>query len=239
MKPNRYYSLYQNEAERSADIYIFGDITSWPWLESDVSSYNLSRQIADLDVDTINVHINSYGGEVAEGWAIYNSLKNHKAMIRTICEGFACSISSVIFMAGDERIMNSISSLMIHNASGGGFGNAAAHRKTADELEQMSKLSAAAYLEHVNISEEELTALLDAESWITPTDALSMGFATSIVTSADASAPQQSIRRAVLQKLTASTNQTPPKEGEPTPPEPEEHTLSTFFDDLCKKVGKE
>ncbi len=69
--------------ENEAELTIFGDITSWPWLESDISSYNLSRQIKDLDVDTIHVHINSYGGEVSEGLAIYNSLKQHKATLRT------------------------------------------------------------------------------------------------------------------------------------------------------------
>lgn len=236
----RYYSLIQDPTERSADIYIFGDITSWPWLENDVSSYLLSRQIAELDVDTINVHINSYGGEVAEGWAIYNSLKDHKATINTICDGFAASIASVIFMAGDHRRMRNVSLLFVHNALCGATGNAAAHRKTADDLDKMSELSRQAYLEHVNISEEELTALLDAESWITPTEALEMGFATSVVTNAeDKGTPQQSIRRSVMQMLTAPGNQTPPAAGDPTPPKPEEHTLSTFFDALCKKGGKE
>ena len=54
----------------------------------DVSSYTLVQEIQNLDVDIINVHINSYGGEVAEGLAIYNMLKNHKAKIVTICDGF-------------------------------------------------------------------------------------------------------------------------------------------------------
>lgn len=72
----KYYQLEQKD--KAADIYIFGDITSWPWLESDVSAYNLSKEIAGLDVDAITIHINSYGGEVAEGLAIYNELKTTK-----------------------------------------------------------------------------------------------------------------------------------------------------------------
>ena len=61
----KYYDLEQEN--REASITIYGDITSWPWLESDVSAYRLSNQIDGLDVDTINVYLNSYGGEVAEG----------------------------------------------------------------------------------------------------------------------------------------------------------------------------
>ena len=61
---SKYYALTTNG--QTADIYIFGDITSWEWLESDVSSYTLSKELQGLDVDVINVHINSYGGEVAE-----------------------------------------------------------------------------------------------------------------------------------------------------------------------------
>ena len=101
----RYYSL-ETEGEK-ADLYIYGDITSWPWLQSDVSAYLLSKKLEELkDVSEIDVYINSYGGEVAEGLAIYNALKRHKAKVVTHCDGFACSISSVIFMAGDERVMS-------------------------------------------------------------------------------------------------------------------------------------
>ena len=68
---NKYYALETNGKE--ADIYIFGDITSWEWFDNDVSSYTLSKELQELgdDIEVINVHINSYGGEVAEGLAIY------------------------------------------------------------------------------------------------------------------------------------------------------------------------
>ena len=109
----KYYSLVQENNE--ATINIYGDITSWEWYPGDVSSYTLSKHLETIEADTINVYINSYGGEVAEGLAIYNSLKRHKAKVKTYCDGFACSIASVIFMAGDERIMSTASLLMIHN----------------------------------------------------------------------------------------------------------------------------
>ena len=121
----RYYSLYQDKEKNVADIYIYGDITSWPWTESDVSSYILSKQLSELDdsVKDINVYISSYGGEVAEGLAIYNALKRHSAKVTTYADGFACSIASVIFAAGDERVMSDTSLLMIHNAWGVVLGN--------------------------------------------------------------------------------------------------------------------
>lgn len=104
MDAKKYYSL--ESKNDVADLYIFGDITSWPWLESDVSASGIVNELQSLDVKEINVHINSYGGEVAEGLAIYNTLKNSDMKVTTICDGFACSAASVIFMAGDERIIN-------------------------------------------------------------------------------------------------------------------------------------
>ena len=101
----KYYSLVVKEKEKEADIHIYGDIVSWEWFDSDVSSYTLAKEIEGLpeDIEKINVFINSYGGEVAEGLAIYNNLRRHKAKVKTYCDGFACSIASVVFMAGDER----------------------------------------------------------------------------------------------------------------------------------------
>lgn len=175
----RYYSLTQSEDE--ATIVIYGNITSWDWREKDVSSYTLSKQLEELDVSNINVYINSYGGEVAEGLAIYNNLKRHKAKVRTYCDGFACSIASVIFMAGDERIMSSASLLMIHNAWTYTAGNANELRKEADDLEKITQASINVYMSEVNISEEELKKLLDEETWITPQEAFEKGFASIII----------------------------------------------------------
>ena len=187
---------------RTADIYIFGDIVSWEWLESDVSSYTLARSIQNLDVDQIAVHINSYGGEVAEGLAIHNSLKNHPAKVRTICDGFACSAASVVFMAGDERIMNPASLLMVHNAWSCASGNAKALRKEADDLETISNASAETYRARVNLSDEALAEIMDNETWITPKDAVAWGFATEVLKVEPVETVNQSARMAVFQALT-------------------------------------
>lgn len=173
----KYYMLETN-GSAAADLYIFGDITSYPWSEADQSAYGIVKELQELNVDTIRVHINSYGGEVAEGLAIYNVLKNHPAKVVTCCDGFACSAASVIFMAGEERIMNEASLLMIHNAWSYACGNAEELRKQAEDLDKITGASINAYMSGVNISREEVVALMDDETWLTADEAVNYGFAT-------------------------------------------------------------
>ena len=160
-KTNKYYSLVVND--READVYIFGDIVEdwtkeWWGFESDVSSLSLVNEVKDLDVDVINVHINSYGGIVSEGLAIYNTLKNHKAKVRTIVDGFALfrSLPVVLYGRGRAAFMNDASLLMIHNAWTRAEGNADWLRKVADDLEKITQGSIEAYMARVNISEEKV-----------------------------------------------------------------------------------
>ena len=103
----KYYCL--EVSQEAADLYIFGDITARPWDEKDKDAYGIVKELQALETDKVNVHINSYGGDVSEGLAIYNVLKNSKAKVTTYCDGFACSAASVIFMAGEDRVMNSAS----------------------------------------------------------------------------------------------------------------------------------
>lgn len=204
MKKNnkkQYYSLYQEED--TAVLNIFGDITSWAWEElGEMSNVLLSKKLEELgDVSVIDVYINSYGGEVAEGLAIYNALKRHKAKIRTHVDGFACSIASVIFMAGDERIMPSTSCLMIHNPWTVTAGNAKELRKQAEDLDVIGECSINAYMEHVNISEDELKELLDNETWLSSKEAVEKGFATEVDESEESDNVSQSVKGKVIEML--------------------------------------
>lgn len=198
----KYFQLTQNNNE--VDIQIYGDITSWEWFDSDVSSYTLSKQIEGLECDQINVYINSYGGEVAEGLAIYNQLKRHKAKVKTVCDGFACSAASVIFMAGDERVMSTASLLMIHNAWTYASGNAKELRKQADDLDTITQASINAYMQEVNITEEELRQMLDNETWISPQEAIEKGFITSIVNEREAEQVSQSVKKSLIKMIVNS-----------------------------------
>lgn len=238
----KYFQLTQNNNE--VDIQIYGDITSWDWYESDVSSYTLSKQIEGLECDQINVYINSYGGEVAEGLAIYNQLKRHKAKVKTICDGFACSAASVVFMAGDERVMSTASLLMIHNAWTWASGNANDLRKQADDLDKITQASINAYLQEVNVTEEELKQMLDDETWITPQEALDMEFITTIVNEKDSDKASQSVKKSLMQIiLNAKKNDEEINEKEKEEVEKEykckeqEHTECSFFNTFKNKLN--
>ena len=227
----KYFALEKHK--QTATINIYGDICSWAWEDcGDMSAQILSKQLEALgDVTQIDVYINSYGGEVAEGLAIYNALRRHKAKIRTFCDGFACSIASVIFMAGDERIMNEASLLMIHNAWTWASGNAAELRKQAEDLDKITQASVEAYKAHSSLKEEEIKALMDAETWILPSEALEYGFATAVEktekanTSQNAKAKLFGIVRAYQEK------QDDEKELDDTPDDDEQNDTADPPDD--------
>ncbi len=227
---NKYFSMEKSGQE--ANINIYGDITSWAWEElGEVSAVTLSRQLGELgdDISKINVYINSYGGEVAEGLAIYNALKRHKAKVTTYCDGFACSIASVIFMAGDERIMNDSSLLMIHNAWSYGVGNADQLRKQADDLDKITEASVTAYKAHSTLSEEEIRNLMDEETWILPEEALEYGFATSIEKTANKTASQNAkmLLLEIIKQYQKADTQEADEDEEEKPSTDEEETEDT------------
>lgn len=203
----RYWQLATQDKE--AALYIYGDIVTedWKWIESDVSGHELVQQLDQLDVDLINVYINSYGGFVSEAWAIHNALKRQKAKIRTVCEGFACSAASLIFMAGDERIMLDTSALWIHNVQTFASGDYKKLQSEAEGAKKLNEIGMQIYLEHVNLSEEELAAMMDKETWISPTEALEWGFATAIQSGGESKKPTQSARKHIFDMVFKEANQ--------------------------------
>lgn len=203
------------ETPETAQMTIYGDISSGDWLAT-LLGYEDDTATKALDVvdaidalpetvNTIEVHINSFGGEVAEGIAIYNALRNSGKHIVTVCDGFACSIASVIFMAGDERIMNSASLLMLHNASMHAEGTPAQLRKAAEDLETITSMSKTVYLEHATdvLTADLLTEVMDAETWVSPETAIEWGLATEVRTSEEEGVTQ-SARQLVSDALTGA-----------------------------------
>lgn len=218
----KFYQLMQND--NVAELYIYGDITSFKWFEDDVTAKSIIDEINSISADVINVYISSYGGEVQAGLAIYNALKRHKAKVRTICDGFACSIASVIFMAGEERIMNDSSLLMIHNAWSFAEGNAKELKKIAEDLEKITEASVTAYKAHSTLSEEEIVEMMDNETWILPEEAVEYGFATAIEKTKQKNASQnarQSLFNIVkmAQQAEDEEEEDETDEGEETPPD--------------------
>lgn len=202
---SKYYQLVEDSERDEADLYIFGDISSWgQWGAGDAnrSAYNIVNELQEVKAKSITVHINSYGGEVSEGLAIYNTLKTSGKNVTTVCDGFACSAASVVFMAGKKRVMNKASLLMVHNAWTMAEGNAEELRKAAEDIEKITKASIEAYKENVKISEEKIKELMDEEAWITPNEAVEYGFATEVKKTDPEEGAQQSARDIVFRKLT-------------------------------------
>lgn len=207
------YQLAVNEEARTADINIYGAITSMAEIyqnyglsEGEVSAHGLKGVIDSLDVDTINVYINSMGGEVSEALAICSALKRHQATVHTFCDGFACSAASVIFCVGDQRTMSPTSMLMIHNCmSYLGYANSGEMRKAAEDNDKINSRSIEVYKAASNLEEEKIVKMMDAETWLTPEECLEYGLATDIDDEDDEDDeenPQQSamqaIRRAIV-----------------------------------------
>ena len=198
----RFYQL-TNVSEDSATLYIYGDITSIKLFENDVCVYDLAKEIGDLGGKALTVRINSYGGEVAEGLAIYNLLKSYAGEVTTICDGFACSAASVVFMAGAKRIMPCSSLLMIHNAWTWASGDADDLRKAAEDLEKITQPSVEIYTSVSNLDADEIKAMMDAETWIDADEALDYGFATEIIEEA----AMQSLEDGILAKTVFKNKQ--------------------------------
>lgn len=192
------------QADRAADIYIFGDIVPFAWFDGDVSANSLEKQIKDLDVDEIRVHIDSYGGAVSEGWAIYNALRQHPAKVITYGDGFVASAALYPFLAGDERIASNLSAYFLHQVMVSAEGYADELRAAANEAEMMTEIGINAFVERTKMAADDVRALMEAETWLSPSEALEQGIATSIV--ADTAMPvAQAAKKGILQCVLRKT----------------------------------
>lgn len=154
------------------------------WTEEEIEGYSLRKLKNDLEGANgkpLDIHINSNGGEVFEGFSIYNALKDYGGDVVCYVDGIAASIASVIALAGNKLIMHNASMFMIHNASGMAFGNAEEMKKVVAALEQINSVIKNIYLEKVNIDEEKLTELMNNETFLTPQQCLEYGFCDEII----------------------------------------------------------
>lgn len=169
----------------NAELKIYGDIGDNFWKdEEDKSVVSVKDLEAFLNENknlaTIDIYINSNGGSVFDGIAMYNMLKRHKAYKRVYIDGFACSIASVIAMVGNKIVMPKTSMMMIHNPWTVAMGNAEELRKVADDLEVVGEVIKHAYLDKGNLTEEKLSELMNAESFLTAEQCFEYGFCTQV-----------------------------------------------------------
>ncbi|WP_302500015.1 head maturation protease, ClpP-related [Limosilactobacillus reuteri] len=183
-KMPKYLTVKQESKPNTASMYIDGEIVTDEYYDTDTSAAGFRDALKDLgDVKTINLHINSPGGSVFEGIAIYNMLKQNKAHVNVYVDGLAASIASVIAMSGDAIFMPSNSMLMIHNPWTMAVGNASELRKQADDLDKITESSIQTYLNQAGdkLDEETLRQLMDDETWLTAKEAVNYGLATEVI----------------------------------------------------------
>ena len=128
-------------------------------------------------VAELSVRINSPGGSVFDGVAIYNALKRYQAKVTVWIDGIAASIASMIAMAGDEVVMPENAMLVLHDPSGLVAGTAADMRATADALDKMAAAMVAAYRDKSGAGDAEIEALMATETWLSAEEAVELGLA--------------------------------------------------------------
>lgn len=189
----------------SYNIEIYGEIVPFQasWVV-DMGYCNLSHvqnQLKEAEGKDVIININSFGGDVDEGFAIYTELrkyaKDNNAKITTRAVGRCASIATVIFLAGDKRILTEYVEPFVHNAWTYTMGDAKQIQKVAADLEKCNEKIANHYATHTNLTYEEARELMDGETSITTDEAMAMRFATEI---------EEVLRPVALQRFTNNSN---------------------------------
>lgn len=170
--PKGWYSIRAAANKpKSAEISIYDEIGGWG-----MSARAFVAELNRLQVDEITLRIHSPGGSVLEGNAIFNALQRHKATVHVAIDGMAASMASVIAMAGDTVEIAENGILMIHNPFVVAVGDSGDLRQSADVLDKLKDGIVTAYERKTGMDRAALSALMDAETWMTAEEALSMGF---------------------------------------------------------------
>lgn len=165
-----------NKTADSADLFIYDEIGYWG-----ITASMMATVLQSLDnVKTINLHINSPGGSVFDGVAIYNMLVAHSADIHVHIDGLAASIASLIAMAGDEIHIADNAMVMIHNPWAIIAGSANELRKQASVMDQIQQTLVNTYAARTGQKAEDIQKWMDDETWMASADAKAKGFATHI-----------------------------------------------------------
>lgn len=157
-------------------LTIYGDIGESWWGDS-ISAADIKRALETITTNKLDVHINSYGGDVFDGIAIYNQLKNHNAEVTVYIDGVAASAASLIAMAGNEVIVNIGGQIMIHEASTYAWGNKGEIQKTLNALESIDKSIADIYMTRFAGERSEIETMIVNETWFTANEAVEVGLA--------------------------------------------------------------
>ncbi len=166
-----WYSMQASASGESAEIFIYDEIGIWG-----IDAKRFVQDLNDLDVSHIDLRINSPGGSVFEGNAIYNALKRHPAEITSHIDSLAASMASVIALAGNAVNMAANGLYMIHEVAGGVWGTSSEMRKTADLIDKLAMSIVNAYADKTGMDTKEIEQAMQDETWYSAQEALDAGF---------------------------------------------------------------
>ncbi|HEJ0062267.1 TPA: ClpP-like prohead protease/major capsid protein fusion protein [Proteus mirabilis] len=230
----------QAKEDQTADIYIYDEIGGWG-----ISARRFTEDLISLgNLSHINLHIHSPGGEVFDGIAIYNQLKNHSATITVYIDGLAASMASVIAMVGDTVIMPKNAMMMIHKPWGVSWGDANDMREYADLLDKLENVLIPAYVAKTGKTTEEITAMLEQETWLDGDECVEHGFADKVIEPVKAMASLTSKRieefssmpSAIKNQITPKNTTKPTQQTQPNS-SPEPQPSATYADEQTRLNG--
>lgn len=204
---------FKSKAADVAEIWIYDYIGQDFWTGGGVTAKNFQKELAGVKASQIDLHINSPGGDVFDGITIYNLLKQHPANVTTYIDGLAASIASVIALAGNQIYMAENALFMIHNPWGMSMGDASDMRKMADNLDKVRDSISISYTSKTGKPAEEITALMDAETWMDAEEAMEFGFVDDVTEKMDMAACAKFVpimAKAGFKKIPEAMNQKQP-----------------------------
>ena len=176
-KNQSWYAINPIESKKgkSTDIFIYDEIGV-----HGITAKSFLQDLKGLNGKDITLHINSTGGDVFEGQAIYTALKNYTGKVTAKIEGLAASMATVIALAADTIEMTSNSLFMIHSPMSNVFGNKSQMRKQINALEKVEATMLKVYSKRTGLDEDKISYMLDSETWLSADEAKEMGFVDSI-----------------------------------------------------------
>ena len=205
------FFAFKQKDESNTELNIYGDIVSMKWFENDVTHFDFAEELSKVTTPNLTVRINSYGGEVSQGLGIYNLLKEWNGHVTTVCDGFACSAASVVFVAGKTRVMPKTSLLMIHNAWTIASGDSEDFKKMAEDLEKINEPIVQSYCNATGLPVSKIQKMMNEETWLTADEAFELGFANKIQEESVKASLESSVLFNLVERLKNTEKQLNPK----------------------------
>ncbi|MDE6501298.1 MAG: Clp protease ClpP [Ruminococcus sp.] len=204
---------FKNSDEKETELIFNGPISDETWWGDEITPAMFRDELSKVK-GNLTVWLNSPGGDCFSASQIYTMLRNHKGKITVKIDGIAASAASVVAMAGDETLISPTGMIMIHNPMTIAWGNKSDMEKAINELEEVKESIINAYVRKTTLSREEISRLMDEETWMNAEKALQLGFVDGIL----------------FDDKKAETSPAPEPEEETSKPEkePENIQLMTF-----------